>query len=379
MERCAGTRLYLWILLAVTATGLTACSQFNLYGQFQPLSTSAAAANGSSGSSTAPLAISPSVVGVFVGGTANFTASGGTSPYTFTVLGGGVGGSVNSSGVYTAPAEGGTDTVQVSDKAGLISNATVTVVAAPQLQISPAALTLNTGSTFQFAATGGVPSYTYTLSAGSGTITSTGSYTAPGSAGSDSVQVSDSGIQTSTATVSIVSSGSGTTLAVTPASPSIPEGGAMTFAGSGGSPPYTFSVSSGTSSTSGQLMTYTAPAAAGSATVTVADSAGGAATTSVTILPAAPSKLAATVISGQEIDLSWANNSADANGISIWRAQSGGTFVLLAKMGSKTTTYADTSVSSSTVYVYALKATANLSGGITLTSDYSNEALGTTP
>lgn len=372
-----------FLLLSVVATAFTACEQFSLYGQFRPLSSSPVATSGTSssgGSSTTPLAISPAVDGVFAGGTTHFSVSGGTSPYTFTVLGGGVGGSVTSRGVYTAPLEGGSDTVQVSDNAGAISNAEVTVIAVPQLQISPAAVTLNTGSSFQFAANGGVPPYTsYGLSAGAGNVSATGLYTAPGSPETDSVVVTDSTGATSTATITVVSTGSGTALAVTPANPSVPEGGVLTFAASGGSPSYTFSVTTGTASASAQSATYTAPTNAGSATVTVTDSTSSTATTSVTILPAAPSNLTATVISGQEIDLSWTNNSADAKGISIWRAQGNGAFTLLTKVGSKTTSYQDTTVSSGSVYVYYLTATITLAGGTTLVSNNSNEALGTTP
>lgn len=380
--------MYVSIFLAIVATAFTACGRFNLYGQFVPLSSSAVATNstsGSSGSSASPLTISPAVDGVLVGGTADFAASGGTPPYSFTVLSGGAGGKVTSSGVYTAPSQSGTDTVQLADKVGLISDATITVIAAQPLQISPAAVTLNGGSTFQFAASGGVSPYTYAVSTGSGTVTSAGSYTAPGSAGSYTVQVTDHVANTSKATVTVLSNGSGSPLVVTPASASVAEGGTMTFAGAGGTPPYTFSVSSGTASPSGESLAYTAPVAAGSATVTVTDNVGATATATVTILPAAPSGLTAKVISGQEIDLTWTNNSADAKQIDIWRAQppsqSGASlsFVLLTKVGNNTTSYQDTSVSSSSVYVYALTATTTLSGGTSLSSGYSNEAIGTTP
>ncbi len=43
------------------------------------------------------------------------SGAGGVGPYTYAVLGGGAGGSINSSGLYTAPNATGIDTIQVTD------------------------------------------------------------------------------------------------------------------------------------------------------------------------------------------------------------------------------------------------------------------------
>lgn len=56
-----------------------------------------------------------------------FSGSGGTPPYSYTVLPGGVGGSINSSGIYTSPANTGIDTVQVTDNVGNIATGEILV------------------------------------------------------------------------------------------------------------------------------------------------------------------------------------------------------------------------------------------------------------
>lgn len=66
--------------------------------------------------------------------TSSFAASGGTAPYTYSVLAGGAGGSINSSsGLYTAPSAVPTtavtqyDTIQVTDNVGAQTTATILV------------------------------------------------------------------------------------------------------------------------------------------------------------------------------------------------------------------------------------------------------------
>lgn len=66
---------------------------------------------------------------------ASFLASGGTAPYTFSVIAGGAGGTINpSTGAYTAPAVAqsdptkAVDTIQVVDSAGSPATATATIL-----------------------------------------------------------------------------------------------------------------------------------------------------------------------------------------------------------------------------------------------------------
>jgi hypothetical protein len=78
------------------------------------------------------LAISPSAPSLGVNGTQTFTASGGVTPYTYSVH---VGGGSLAGAVYTAPSSTGSATVRVTDAIGDTSDATVTITVGPASQI----------------------------------------------------------------------------------------------------------------------------------------------------------------------------------------------------------------------------------------------------
>ncbi len=225
---------------------------------------------------TSGLSISPASKTLAVTNTATFTGANGTTPYTYSIFAGG--GTINSAtGLYTAPAGAGTATVRVTDNLGITANSAVIINAA--LAIAPATKTLAVNNVFTFSATGGVSPYTYSIFAGGGTInSSTGSYTAPASAGSATVRVTDSYGNISNATVTINAA-----LAIAPASVTVNINGTQTFAASGGVSPYTYSIVAGTGAVVAATGAYTAPAANGSATVRVTDSLGNIANAAVTI------------------------------------------------------------------------------------------------
>lgn len=75
-----------------------------------------------------PLQISPVGATVTVGGTCSFRASGGSPPYSFSIVPPASGSIDADSGLYTAPAIPGSDHVQVQDSHGAVSQAVVTVV-----------------------------------------------------------------------------------------------------------------------------------------------------------------------------------------------------------------------------------------------------------
>ena len=79
--------------------------------------------------SNSGLAISPSSTTLSRGDSQTFSASGGTGPYTFTILTNNSGGSINSAtGIYTAGCTGGVaDTVRVTDNLGNTRDASITV------------------------------------------------------------------------------------------------------------------------------------------------------------------------------------------------------------------------------------------------------------
>ncbi len=124
---------------------------------------------------------------------------------------------------------------------------------------------------------------------------------------------------------------------------------------------------------------YTAPGAAGTATLTATSSLGAikgmAAINVVTALPAAPASLAATLISSSEIDLSWPAVSG-ATGYNVYRgAISGDESVVPLNSSPLTgTTYRDLSVSGQTTYFYVVQAVNAVGVGAA-----SPEATATTP
>jgi hypothetical protein len=91
-----------------------------------------------------------------------------------------------------------TNDISVSTVAFTVTNPPV------PLAISPSSVSLLTGGSQTFTASGGTPPYTYSLQSGTGSInSSTGVYSAPGTAGNDVVRVTDTLANTADATVTI--------------------------------------------------------------------------------------------------------------------------------------------------------------------------------
>lgn len=224
------------------------------------------------------LGISPTSETLAVNNTIAFSAGGGIAPYTYSIFSGG--GSINAStGFFTAPAGAGSVTVRVTDSLGATSNALVTVNAA--LQISPTSQTLLLGGLLTFSTTGGVPSVSFAILSGTGSInSSSGEYTAPGSNGSAVIRATDAYGNTSDATVTIT-----TTLRISPTTKILAVNNVFSFVGAGGTPPLVYSVFSGTGTINASTGAYTAPASSGSAVVRVTDSLGATADAAVTINP----------------------------------------------------------------------------------------------
>lgn len=129
-----------------------------------------------------PLVIDPTTLTIETNSTFTFSASGGTSPYTFSAVLG-QGGFTPGTGIYTAPGSaGGPYTITVVDNVAASASAVVMVMAhaAAPLQIMPTTATVKLGSTFQFQAEGGDGSYTFTMQVPPiGSITPDGLYSAP--------------------------------------------------------------------------------------------------------------------------------------------------------------------------------------------------------
>jgi hypothetical protein len=152
----------------------------------------------------APFAIDPEQATVSATSTCAFTASGGKPPYSYALLSPALGSIDPASGLYTAPALAGSDTVRATDAIGNTANAELTVTPPGPLAISPPAITLTAGSIIVFSASGGLTPYTFSMAGGTGTIDpQTGFYTAPSEAGIDTVRVTDSAGSTAEANVTV--------------------------------------------------------------------------------------------------------------------------------------------------------------------------------
>lgn len=226
-----------------------------------------------------PPVISPAPLTLAVNNTATFTATGGASPYTYSIVSGG--GTINSTtGFFTAPATAGTTVVRVTDSLGGTGESTVTVN--PALAISPLGDTVNANGSKTFTATGGVSPYTFSVTSGGGTINaSTGVFTAPVAPGTSTIQVTDSYGNTASTTLTILNQ-----VSISPTTVTLAVNNTATFTATNGSSPYTFSVLSGDGTVNSTTGVYTAPATSGTATVRVTDQFGTTADATVTINPA---------------------------------------------------------------------------------------------
>jgi len=222
-------------------------------------------------------------------------------------------GSITSTGLYTAPATGGSDTVTGTSvqTPGMAASASVTVVVpavVTTVAVSPATLMINAGAQNPFTATvAGMGSFSaaVTWSAQRGSITSAGLYTAPATGGADVVTATSmqtAGV-TATANLTVVVPPVVTTVAASPATLSVNSSAQAQFAatvtGTGSfSSAVTWSAQRGSITPAGL---YTAPSTAGSDVVTVSSvqTPSRTATAAVTVNAVAPvGPLVAPVLAG---------------------------------------------------------------------------------
>lgn len=148
------------------------------------------------------------------------------------------------------------------------------------IQISPQTITLAVGNTATFSAAKGKRPYTFTVLTGGGLIDSTsGAFTAPDTPGTTVIRVSDSNGTQSEALVLTTPA-----LAIYPKSNKIKAGERAFYSASGGVPPYTYQVTSGTGTISSDGV-YLAPMATNEGIITVEDTLQNKAQAAITVIP----------------------------------------------------------------------------------------------
>ena len=157
-------------------------------------STVPSTSTGSSGS----LMVTPTLVTVMTGGTAQFSVTGGVAPFTFTESSS-TGGTITGAGLFTAPGSPGSASVVVTDANGSTATAQITVIdstSISSLTISPVSVTVGDSGAVTFSASGGTGTYAFSIIGNYGngaTIDAqAGTFSAPSTDGSLQVQVTDS-------------------------------------------------------------------------------------------------------------------------------------------------------------------------------------------
>jgi plastocyanin len=245
---------------------LAGCNVFSMVGILDGSSSTT-----SSGGSTT-LKLLPSAANIVVNTTKQFTATGGSGGYTYSVDAGGVGGTIDVSGLYHAPlSDTGTDSVTVTDSTGASMTATAMVVppGTDPLTISPASATISVGGTITFTANGGSGVVSgYTKISGGGTLVGA-TYTAPGSADTPVIRVTDSALNTADAAITV---NAPPAVSISPSTTTRNVGQTVTFAGSGGSGnPANYSYSKIAGAGTLVAATYTAPGVGEIATIRLTD------------------------------------------------------------------------------------------------------------
>lgn len=162
------------------------------------------------------------------------SASGGTAPYTFTLLSNPSGGALAGSSYTAGPTGNVQDVVRVKDAKGDTGTATISV--GPGVSITPSSTKLPPHGQLTFAAKGGSGTgFRWSLD-GSGTIDNGGHYLASASGGG-TVRATDSLGNSASATVTV-----GPNIAIDPDDASVGSGESITFAATGGSGAYSFAL-----------------------------------------------------------------------------------------------------------------------------------------
>jgi hypothetical protein len=315
---------------------------------------------------TASISISPSTSSLQPGQKQQFIAAvtgSSSAAITWTDSGG----TINSQGLYTAPAAAGTYIVTANAapsrrgrrSAGVMPGSavvTVTASAPPpvtsniQVSVSPTAASLQTGGQQQFSASvSGTSNTAVTWSASNGSIAANGMYTAPTNAGTYTITaISNSDLTKSGSALAVVTAPQLVSVSISPGSASIDEANQVQFTAtvSGlSNTAVTWAVARGTGTIT-QSGLFTAPRAAESDLVTATSQGNTAKSASASII----------VLPPHAVTLNWSASVSTVVFYKVYRgAVSGGPYNLLST-NVTTTTYTDSTVQSGTTYYYVTSA-----------------------
>jgi Domain of unknown function (DUF5122) beta-propeller len=179
----------------------------------------------------------------------------------------------------------------------------------PSIGISPTSATIDGGTSISLTASGGQPPYSFSVTAGSGSVTSAGVFTAPSTAGSATVTATDVAGARALTQLTFNSA-----LGLTPFGAAVGVNTTQKFQAVGGQVPYKYAVASGVGAIDAGSGVYQAPDAPGAASIEVTDGLGTTVTSTLTVNPTLsvqPRSITITSSSGQKFAFSGHEGALD--------------------------------------------------------------------
>ncbi|MEX2444310.1 MAG: fibronectin type III domain-containing protein [Alkalispirochaeta sp.] len=309
------------------------CDTFDLAEQYQARSV----ATGDTG-----LTISPVFAVVRPDESVEFSASGGTSPYAFSLSDTAAGIIDEHDGTYVASQLEGEFSVTVTDDVGKSVDAGIFVSLPREYSLSPSVLTVETGEEHQFSVYGGAAPYEFTVVVGAiGTFDpdTPGLFTAGEEPAEGTVRVTDKDGRSSSSQVYVREPGS-TALELAVEAGTTEQESAVRLFPSGGAAPYSYSVTAvetvyaGGDSGVGYVVndSYQPGDFVGVVEITVRDSDSSTVFQEVKVLPATPANFAVEAVTGAKVRLTWDYGTSGVTGFRVERRQSDTTFGELVEL-----------------------------------------------
>ena len=319
------------------------------------------------------ISITPTSMSMMAGSTQQFTASV-TGTTNTAVTWSATGGTVSSTGMFTAPMSGGSCTVKATSMADSTKAASAAVsVASVSVNLNPNNASLTTGGTQQFSATvSGTANtaVTWSLASGSGTVSNTGLYTAASSAGTATVMATSVADSRSSALANVTVSAP-TTLLLSASPTSVSFGSVLlgligqanlTLSNTGNTAVTVSSASFGGSgfSLSSVAFPFSVPAGSSkSVSLLYSPLLSGPAAGSVSFVSNATNSPATVTLSGtgtapaqHTVTLNWQSSTLTLSGYNIYRASTGGAYARINSALAPSASYVDSTVQSGQTYSY---------------------------